>query len=207
MKHEATSAGALLLLALGGAVGCTAYPTYKSWSRSTATPRPPTTCKSSMPSRRWVRAPSGCPPTPPMPAWSPSPAPFTYVASAVEPISDGPRCGSTAALVIRSERNNDWGSLFGINIGSPARCIGVRWAVVLGARSRQHHQCLHDPVQRPEHRAVPSGRGRRQVQGLRRRRRDGAAGAGWDGHGHSRHGHRRAGARSVRQRLQRRQAW
>jgi hypothetical protein len=38
----------------------------------------------------------------------------------VEAITDGSRCGSTAALVIRSRHNNDWGSLFGFNnFGGP----------------------------------------------------------------------------------------
>ena len=78
-----------------------------------------------------------------------SPAPFTYVASAVEPISDGPRCGSTAALVIRSERNNDWGSLFGIDIGSPRDASAFDglsfWARAPGNTTKAFTILLNDP--------------------------------------------------------------
>jgi hypothetical protein len=115
MKHETTLVGALL--ALGGAVGCTAYSTHKDVPlecdvESAYDLQVVDAFETVGPGAFWMSADV------PDAGIVQSPAPYTYVASAVEPISDGPRCGSTAALVIRSERNNDWGSLFGINIGT-----------------------------------------------------------------------------------------
>jgi len=118
MKHEATSVGALLLLAVVGAGGCTAYPTYKTLVpgcdvEAAYDLQVVDSFETVGPGAFWMSADTAAAAT------VPAPPPASYVASAVEPISDGPHCGSTAALVIRSERNNDWGSLFGINIGAP----------------------------------------------------------------------------------------
>jgi hypothetical protein len=117
MKLERTFA-TVMFLALGGAIGCTAYPTLKTI---------PVNCDVEAAYNLsvidaydtvgmagfWTAADTAGA------AAVPTPAPVPYVVSKVEPIGDGARCGSTAALVIRSERNNDWGSLFGINIGAP----------------------------------------------------------------------------------------
>ena len=117
MKVERTSA-TVIVLALGGALGCTAYPTLKSV---------PVSCGAEAAYELqvvdafdtvgtagfWTSADTAGA------AIVPTPAPVPYVVSKVEAISDAPRCGSTAALVIRSERNNDWGSLAGIDIKAP----------------------------------------------------------------------------------------
>jgi hypothetical protein len=114
MKHEATSVGALLLLAVVGAGGCTAYPTYK-----TVVPGCDVEAAYDLQlidafetvgmAPLWTAGDTvGA-------AMMPVPPPMPYVAATVAPIPEGPHCGSTSALVLRSERNNDWGSLFGMN--------------------------------------------------------------------------------------------
>jgi hypothetical protein len=40
--------------------------------------------------------------------------PDADVSYAVDPLTDGARCGSTSALVLHTDHNNNWGSLFGI---------------------------------------------------------------------------------------------
>ena len=153
MKHEATSstwAGALLLLAVGGgAFGCTAYSTYKTL---------PPGCDVEaafdlqainafemvgVAGTFWTASDT------PDAGLVPSPPPYTYVASTVEAISDGPHCGSTAALVMRSERNNDWGSLFGIDIGAPRNASDYDglsfWARAPGNTTNAFTVLFNDP--------------------------------------------------------------
>lgn len=101
----------LMSLALGGAIGCTAYPTYK--------PVPPIDCTveaqydfniATAPTDftfEMVGASVG---------WTAmDPTAGSSMIGAVEALTDGARCGSTAALVLRASNNNDWGSLFGFN--------------------------------------------------------------------------------------------
>lgn len=98
------AAGLVLCAGLAGAIGCTAYPTLK------------------------VAAPLDCSvedqfefQSPMVDAFEPG-AEFTWFPSgdanfaptvALEMLTDGTRCGSTAALVYRTAHNNDWGSLIG----------------------------------------------------------------------------------------------
>jgi hypothetical protein len=50
------------------------------------------------------------------PGWTAAdPSPGALMTGQIEAIPGEPRCGSTAALVVRAARNNDWGSLFGFN--------------------------------------------------------------------------------------------
>ena len=148
MKHEATSVCALLLLAVGGAVGCTAYPTYRTLIpgcdvEAAYDLQAINSFETAGQGAFWMASDT------PDAGLVPSPPPFTYVASAVEPISDGPHCGSTAALVIRSERNNDWGSLFGIDIGAPRDASAYDglsfWARALGNTTNAFTILFNDP--------------------------------------------------------------
>jgi hypothetical protein len=151
MKHGATSTtcGALLLLvAGGGVVGCSAYSTYRNVApdcnvESAYALQVVDAFDTVGPGAFWMSADTADAGTVPLPP------PASYVASAVEPISDGPRCGSTAALVIRSERNNDWGSLFGINIGSSRDASAYDglsfWARAPGNTTNAFTILLNDP--------------------------------------------------------------
>jgi hypothetical protein len=154
MKHAATSDcrwGALLLLALGGAAGsagCSAYSTFKPLPldcnvESAYDLQVVNSFDTIGPGAFWMAADIADAGT------VRSPPPYTYVASAVEPISDGPRCGSSAALVIRSERNNDWGSLFGIDIGSPRNASAYDglsfWARAPGNTTNAFTILFNDP--------------------------------------------------------------
>ena len=103
----------LLLLGLGGAGGCAAYPTVKDV---------PVNCsvengyefdlvdafdKVGNPQTLWgFSGDSIC--NPPAPG-------DASVSLAVEPIKGEARCGSTAALVLRASHCNDWGGMFGFN--------------------------------------------------------------------------------------------
>src|SRR6476619_3803955 len=99
MKLERTSA-TVMVLALGGALGCSAYPTLKSV---------PVSCGAE--SAYELQVVDAFDTVGTVGLWTsadtagaaivPTPAPVPYVVSKVEAISDAPRCGSTAAMVIR----------------------------------------------------------------------------------------------------------
>ena len=96
-------AGLLLWIAAGCAVGCTAYPTLKNL---------PLDCSvedkyefQSIDNFETVGPGVGI--------WMSGDTAMPIQSSGVEPLTDGARCGSQAALVLRSVHNNDWGSLFG----------------------------------------------------------------------------------------------
>jgi hypothetical protein len=128
----------LLLLALGGAVGCKAYPTYKNL---------PVDCTveasydmMSIDSFDMVGA---------APGWTAVDGTVgAGMVGAVEALTDGARCGSTAALVIRASNNNDWGSLFGYNNfardGSPYEGLSF-WARSPGNSNKAFTIILNDP--------------------------------------------------------------
>jgi hypothetical protein len=57
---------------------------------------------------------------PPDPGWTAAdPSLGAVMTGMVRAIPEGPRCGSTAALVLTADNNNDWGSLFGLNNFGP----------------------------------------------------------------------------------------
>lgn len=71
-----------------------------------------------------------------------------YVTDVIETIPDGDRCGSTAALVMRSAHNNDWGSIFALNFGSrdASAYEGLSfWARAPGATTKGFTMLLDDP--------------------------------------------------------------
>jgi hypothetical protein len=70
------------------------------------------------------------------------------VTALVESIPNGPRCGSTAAAVLRSENLNDWGGLIGFNNFGPrneAEFEGISfWAKAEGSTGRAFTVLLTD---------------------------------------------------------------
>jgi hypothetical protein len=91
-------------IVLGFAAGCTAYPTLKSL---------PVDCTvenryefQTVDTFETVGPASGAG------IWMSGDTVTADISAEVDPL-DVPRCGSTAALVLRSVHNNDWGSLFG----------------------------------------------------------------------------------------------
>jgi hypothetical protein len=101
----------LLFLAVGGAVGCTPYPTLKA--------PVPADCSAEdaydvVPIDRFEMAGG------PSPGWTSfDMTPGATTTATIEALTDGARCGSTAALLIAASGNNDWGSLFGFNNFGP----------------------------------------------------------------------------------------
>jgi len=102
----------ILLFGLGGLVACSPYSTFKDV---------PTNCsvedgydfdtKNTYPFDTTSDASS---------VWGPSGDAFcTNMSLGVETMPDGPRCGSSAALVFREATCNDWGSLFGFSTFGP----------------------------------------------------------------------------------------
>jgi hypothetical protein len=113
----------LLLLALAGAVGCKAYPTHE-----------PVPLDCSIEDRYEILMLDPFDTVGIAMIWSSSDFPdagvpmcseedFTRnnvrIRACVEPIAGEPRCGSTAALVIRARENNDWGAVAGYNTFGP----------------------------------------------------------------------------------------
>jgi hypothetical protein len=91
------------------AMGCSAYPTYR--------PVPPPDCEVEKQYEQLVHADqsfemvgdTGR-------GWTATDmSPGSVMSGIVQAIPGGPRCGSTAALVITAANNNEWGSLFGMN--------------------------------------------------------------------------------------------
>jgi hypothetical protein len=108
-----------LLLGLGGSVGCETYPTFEAPL--------PTDCSTEdtydlhMVSKFDTAADGSA-------LWGPAGDPFCNgndggppkaVSLGVETMSDGPRCGSKAALLFRSANCNDWGALAGFSNFGP----------------------------------------------------------------------------------------
>jgi hypothetical protein len=99
------AAGLLVVcVGLGGAIGCTAYPTLKVAAPLDCSVEDQYEFQSPMidtfePGENLT--------------WFSSGDPNFMPTVAVEPITDGTRCGSTGALVYRTAHNNDWGSLIG----------------------------------------------------------------------------------------------
>src|SRR5262245_59947768 len=100
-----------LVLALGSAVGCTAYPTIK-----------PAGADCSIASNYDFLAIDPFETAGMSPFWTASDAPDSgtaVIADTVDALTNGARCKSMDALMIRSFHNNDWGSLLGYNNFGP----------------------------------------------------------------------------------------
>jgi hypothetical protein len=127
-----------VFLFMGGALGCTAYPTLKDM---------PLDCSAdsgyelqTIDNYEMVGAAN---------LWDSGDTTTANVSVAVESLTDGTRCGSTAALVIRSVHNNDWGSLFGFNNFGPrdeSAYEGLSfWARAPGNTTKGFTMLLDDP--------------------------------------------------------------
>jgi hypothetical protein len=72
----------------------------------------------------------------------------------IEPISGDGRCGSKAALVLRSVHANDWGSIFGYNNFGPRDASGTEgmafWARAPGATTKAFTISLDDANTAPD---------------------------------------------------------
>jgi hypothetical protein len=142
MKLERASlVFALGFAGLGFAAGCTAYPTHKSL---------PLDCNITSRYQFDVIYPFDTVGVADL--WSSADsdggvAP-AFVGVTVEPLPDGPRCMSNAALRIESRRNNDWGSLFGVNnfARNASEYEGLAfWARAPGNTSKAFTMLLDDP--------------------------------------------------------------
>jgi hypothetical protein len=147
----AAAAGALLLGVVGG-FGCSTYPTFKEFSadcqadqgyefwylsslNSTLTDDPPS------PSGKWWGAGDYLPD-----------GGTTRAVSTIETMTDGARCGSQTADVLRVSGYTDWGSLFGYNYLLPTKPAtdgyfeGLSfWARAPGATTKGFTVILGDP--------------------------------------------------------------
>jgi hypothetical protein len=116
--------------ALGGALGCNAYPTLKNV---------PIDCTAdSAYEFQYIYTFDTTDPTNFFGSGDhPSDADATTMP---EPITDGARCGSTSALVLHTDHNNDWGSLFGIYSFGPKNAAAYEglsfWARAPGNTSK-----------------------------------------------------------------------
>jgi hypothetical protein len=130
----------MLFLALGGAVGCNAYPTLK--------PVPIDCTADSAYDVQYIYS------------FDTTTATIQFFGSGdhldadvsatptVQPLTDGPRCGSTNALLLHTEHNDDWGSLFGIYGFGPRDESGYQglsfWARSPGNTSKAFTVLLDD---------------------------------------------------------------
>ena len=129
----------LLLLALGGVVGCTPYQTWKEVSID---------CTADDGYQVKIYDPFDT--VGGTPFWASGDGTPNKVASAdVEEIADGARCGSTAAEVFRASGNDDWGSLAGYSNFSPGDVSmydGMSfWARAPGNTTKGFTLLLDDP--------------------------------------------------------------
>lgn len=105
MSVGRTSVGLALFLALAGTLGCNAYPTLK--------PVPPDCSADLGYDFQYVYTFDAVSSTN-FYGSGDHPDADVSVAPTVQSLTDGARCGSTTALLLHTEHNNDWGSLFGI---------------------------------------------------------------------------------------------
>lgn len=132
----------LMFLALGGMVACSSYPTVKSVPLDC-------TVDSAYQFDPFDRT------DPNFDAVGLNPMSLLYnagdtpgfLSNGVEAMPDGDRCGSTAALVMRSAHNNDWGSIFvfffGVRDAGPYEGISF-WARAPGATTKGFTMQLDD---------------------------------------------------------------
>jgi hypothetical protein len=136
-KHTTEALG-IVLVVLAGAGGCTAYPTEKNL---------PLDCSvedaydfQSIDNFETVGTAN---------LWTAGDTTNADVSVSVQALTDGPRCGSTAALEILSAHNNDWGSLFGFNNFGPrdeSAWEGLSfWARAPGNTTKGFTVLLDDP--------------------------------------------------------------
>lgn len=128
----------LMFLALGGALSCSSYPTTKVV---------PIDCNAEAPYD--VLMLDNFDTLGMSPFWTAGDT-VANVADVIQPITDGDRCGSTAALVMHSTHNNDWGSIFGYNtFGGPRDASaweGIAfWARAPGSTTKGFTILLDDP--------------------------------------------------------------
>jgi hypothetical protein len=95
--------GGTALVVVSGAVGCTAYSTVKNV---------PIDCAAE--SAYDIEYIYTFDTTAAVNFYGSGDHPDADVGVAVDPLTDGARCGSTSALLLHSDHNNNWGSLFGI---------------------------------------------------------------------------------------------
>jgi hypothetical protein len=137
---RAARAGALML-AFGGGVGCTAYPTLKSFS-------PPVDCSVN---DAYEFKPIDTFETPgPAPLWTSFDCSGGAAMSATEvALPNGGQCGSTTALEITASNNDQWGSLAGYNNFGPrdgSAYQGISfWARAAAGTSESFTITLDDP--------------------------------------------------------------
>jgi hypothetical protein len=99
----------VLFLTLGGGVGCTAYSTMKNV---------PLDCTAD--SDYDIQYVDMFTPGESVNFWStPDDSINATMAVTISPLTDGARCGSTAALEIQADNDDDWGSLTGVNNFGP----------------------------------------------------------------------------------------
>jgi len=122
-------AGALAV-ALGGLLGCTAYPTYK--------PAPVNCSVETLYDFETIDV-FDTPSTLSSPMWTAPDCTVGSVMSAFEAaLPDGDRCGSTAAMEIKASHDNDWGSLAGYSNFGPrdgSRYEGISFWARVGTNS------------------------------------------------------------------------
>jgi hypothetical protein len=75
--------------------------------------------------------------------------PYKKVESSIRAIPDGGRCGSKNAAVLATSGNNDWGSLFGLNVLTPRDASAYEgvsfWARAPGNSTKGFMILLNDP--------------------------------------------------------------
>jgi hypothetical protein len=150
---------ALFVVALVAALGCTPYATFRevpidcdveaqydlSLKRTDMLRGvdefdmlSPAECGTTTPS------PQGCP------GWTAGDgSPRAKMTASIETTPE-PRCGNTAALVVRSDRNHEWGSLFGLNSFSAENALEYEgmsfWARVADHKSNTAFSILIDDL-------------------------------------------------------------
>lgn len=137
--------GLLLWIAAGCAVGCTAYPTLKNLPLDcTVEDRYQFQMVDTFETVGVGSDVAGI--------WMSGDTATANLSANVEAMTDGTRCGSTAALVLRSVHNNDWGSLFGDYLfpGTAGRDESMYegmsfWARAPGSTTKNFSILLGDP--------------------------------------------------------------
>lgn len=130
---------ALVLLAVGAAAGCKAYPTVVSV---------PLDCTVEDPYEFQIIDDFEMVGVMPQ-MWSAGDTTVAFTRFSVQPIENGGRCGSTGALFLEASGQNDWGSLFGFNSFGPPDASGYEgvsfWARAPGSTGKTFTLLLNDP--------------------------------------------------------------
>ncbi len=129
----------LLLFSLGGAAGCTTYQTFKVV---------PVDCTAD--DGYAIKSFNAFETVGDTPFWTAGDkTPDAGTTDTVQTIPDGPRCGSKAAVVLRTSGNNDWGSIFGLNVFNPGDVSMYEglsfWARAPGNTTKGFTLSLDDP--------------------------------------------------------------